>query len=95
MTKPVKVYELYWTARGPTCYSEHYGRYSKRVTLVAAVSVKQAYFKATHREWCPRLGEPGILADYGDGGENWRLYTGERTCCPPWEHYQRLPRTKS
>ncbi len=67
--KSIKVYELFWNGARPTCESKYYPVASKRVTQVAAVSLKQAMYLASHDKWYEGIGF-GILSDRTNGSDS-------------------------
>lgn len=78
----MKVYDIYWKGEKPTCHSQCYALYSKRITQVAAGSIKQAYYLVAKGIWY--AGTTGILAE--THGEDWHLYNGESLQTTPWKH---------
>ncbi len=86
--KSPKVYDLFWTIHGPTCRSQEYSLLNKRITKVAAVSLKQAMYLAAHDVWYN--GTTGIVADRED--EVWRYYDGTTGNTPRFKHGRVVPK---
>lgn len=73
-----RVYELYGAPGGRP--SAHSGNYHGDVMLVAAHSIKQAYYVASSDEWIdPHRDKPvGILSHYSRGDDGPMLWCGCR-----------------
>jgi len=90
--RQLKVYQLYKGPKGPTCQSIHYGVHSKKVWMVAAVSVKQAYYLAGNDVWREDGQGTGIVEMSTDAAnEQWRYDDGKRGWHPKHKHGQKLP----
>jgi len=87
----VLVYELFDAPGGKySPQSSNYDRNSRRVIMVAAVSLKQALFMAHSNKWSDGV-QAGIIAIKGSEGQ-WRLYTGGTEWAVPWKHNKTFKR---
>lgn len=86
--KQRKIYHLYDGPKGVTCRSENYSRYSKRVWVVAATSIKQAYYLAGNNKWYKQDNNfVGILAYSPHGSDaKWDRWDGSSEWSVSYEH---------
>lgn len=66
----LRIYELYEGPEGPNNLARWYGAYSEQLWQVAASSLKQALYLATHDTWSDGT-SPGIVAYQESSALQW------------------------
>lgn len=72
---PLHVYELFEGPEGPNNLSRWYGAYSSQLWQVAASSLKQALYSATHDLWSDGK-SAGLIAYQESDDKQWFYFDG-------------------
>ncbi len=94
--KPIKIYSLFDSYSGLTCYSRHYAAPYKTMWHVAAYSIKQAYYLAGNDVWVSESADTGIVEHHnGQDATQWRYWDGTKDWSARHEHGKVFKKHKS